>query len=85
MTTGILLIMLNTYWIWFHVDLWYSYHYSGMLFLFMYPDWILFLNSIFGLIGVIMGIGILWNKITVKFGLIINFIVILIGLLILFS
>ncbi len=53
--TGLIIIIVNLYWIWDNLYLMYLYYYSGMLFMLMYPDWLLILNAIFGMIGLLIG------------------------------
>lgn len=55
-------------WVW----LFYGYHYTGLLWFFMYPDWILILNTTFGLIGIAIGVGLIKRKIVIKKALIIE-------------
>lgn len=65
-------MLLNSYWVWHHVRLFYLYHYTDVLFGFMIPDWALALYVFLGLIGIYLGIRILKNTLTIKKGLIIN-------------
>ncbi len=45
----------------------------------MFPDWLLILNAILGLIGIFIGIGVIRKKINIKQGIIIGIIILLIG------
>lgn len=67
-------------WIW----LFYGYHFTGILWLFMYPDWILILNTIFGVIGIIIGTRLMKGRILIKKALLIEIPKFIIGLLILY-
>lgn len=67
-------------WIW----LFYGYHFTGRLWLFMYPDWILILNTIFGLIGITIGARLIKSKIVIKKALLIEIPKFIIGFVILF-
>ena len=48
---GLIIIAVNLYWIWDNLFLMYQYRFTGILWLFMYPDWVLILNAILGLLG----------------------------------
>ena len=45
----------------------------------MYPDWILFLNSGLGLIGILIGIRVIRLKTKIRTGIIIEFLILLLG------
>jgi uncharacterized membrane protein AbrB (regulator of aidB expression) len=79
---GILIILMNLFWIWFSLDLLYLYHFTEFHPTFYIPDWILIMNSIFGIIGIIIGIRVLKKKMNIKKALLTVFVLILIGLLI---
>ncbi len=77
--SGMIMIFFNLYWIWFSMHLWYLYNYTDILFLFMYPDWVLYFNSGLGLIGILIGIGIVKVKIKIKLGILIDIAFIILG------
>ena len=77
--TGLIIIIFNLFWIWDNLHLLYLYHSSGMLFVFMYPDWVLFFNSGLGIIGVLIGIGIIKMKTKIKYGILIDLLILVTG------
>jgi len=77
-----LVITLNLLWTVFWIWLFYSYHFTNSLRLFMYPDWLLIINFLIGLIGVYLGYRLLKNKISVAIALIIDIPLLLLGLII---
>jgi len=81
LVTGLTLIIVNLYWIWDNLYLLYLYHFTGMLFLFMYPDWVLLLNSVLGLIGFFIGIRVIRLKTKIKQGILIDSLILLGGAL----
>lgn len=82
--TGLIIILINTYWIWDNLFLLYQYNYSGLIWLFMYPEWTLILNSVLGLLGIIIGIRLILHKLTLKKGIIESVLLIVLGELIQF-
>lgn len=66
------MIIVNLYWIWHSMHLWYLYHYTDILFLKMYPDWVLYFTSGLGLTGILIGFGIIKAKIKIKPGILID-------------
>ena len=82
--TGLIIILINIYWIWDNLYLLYQYNYSGLLWLFMYPEWTLILNSVLGLLGIIIGIRLILHKLTLKKGIITSVLLIILGELIQF-
>ena len=76
---GLIILIVNFYWIWDNIYLLYLYEYSDFLFFMMYPYWLLILNSIFGLIGVFIGIKVLRKSIKIKPGILIDLFVLLTG------
>jgi len=79
--TGLILIFINSYWVWDNLHLLYLYHYTGTLFFIMFPDWVLFTNAIIGIIGIGIGVMVLKRKMTIKKALSINSLILLIGFL----
>ncbi|HML64276.1 MAG TPA: hypothetical protein PKC55_05550 [Dysgonomonas sp.] len=72
---GILLIILNICWIYFQLRLLYNYNFGNILYLYKIPEWILVLNTICGLIGVLLAVRLIkdkisaWTVIPANFGL----------------
>jgi uncharacterized membrane protein YsdA (DUF1294 family) len=81
---GLTIILIDTYWIWDNLYLLYQYNYTGILWLFMYPEWTLILNSILGILGMIIGIGLIRHKLKIKKGIISTVLLIILGKLIQF-
>ena len=82
LVTGLVIILSNLYWIWDNLYLLYIYHFTGVLFLFMQPDWVLLLNAALGLLGVVIGISVIRLKTKTKQGILIDFAILLSGALI---
>ena len=82
--TGLVIVGINLYWIWDNVYLLYQYHNTGILFLFMFPDWVLIFNSVLGLVGAITGIFTFFDKLTIRKGISVSFFLIITGLVIKF-
>jgi len=78
---GIMLVFINLSWIWDNLYTLYLYHNTSMLFLIMFPDWVLITNAIIGLIGAGIGILIMKRKMTIKKAIIMNSLILLIGFL----
>ena len=81
---GTLILIINIIWTGDWIWLFYGYHYSGKLYLFMYPDWILILNTIFGLIGILIGTKLMKGRIIIKTALLIEIPKFIVGFWILF-
>jgi hypothetical protein len=69
---GIILLIVNLTWTGHWIWLFYGYYFTGILWLYMIPDWMLILNMIIGLIGIFIGIKLINKKIKIKSALIIN-------------
>ena len=76
---GLIILIVNFYWIWDNIYLLYLYEYSDFLFFMMYPYWLLILNAIFGLIGVFIGIKVLRKSLKIKLGILIDLFALLTG------
>ena len=46
--------------------LYYYYHFTDILFAFMYPDWVLYINIFLCLANIFYGIKLIRNKISIK-------------------
>jgi len=77
--TGLIILLINAYWIWNNLYLLYLYHYSSVLFLIMFPDWTLILNAVLGLIGTLIGIKVIRKKMKIKQGILTDLLILLIG------
>ena len=63
---GIIQIILSAFWIYEMALLYYKYHFTNILFAFMYPDWVLILNIILSIISLFFGIKLTMNRISIK-------------------
>lgn len=59
-----LMIVLNCFWLYHWLELFYGYHFGGGFYFFRYPDWILVMNIIGGLIGIYLAIRLIKRKIS---------------------
>jgi hypothetical protein len=78
---GVTIIAIGSYTLISNLNLFYKYHFTGILFLFMYPDWILITNSFLGFIEIIIGLLILFNRIMKNKAIIFSLILIVITIL----
>jgi len=67
--SGFIIIIVNIYLVFFNLFLLYEYHYTNKLFLLKLPDWNLIANSIFGIIGVVVGIWVIKKKLKIIWGI----------------
>ena len=79
---GVLIIFINLFWIWFGLDLIYRYHFTEFYPTFYIPDWILIMNTLLAIIGIVIGYKVINRKLNLKRALLIDFVMISIGLLI---
>jgi hypothetical protein len=79
---GLIIIAVNLYWIWDNLFLMYQYRFTGILWLFMYPDWVLILNAILGLLGILIGINLVRQRMKIKYAILINGLLLIFGALI---
>lgn len=79
---GLIIAGLNLFgtahWLW----LLYAYHFAPIFWFFMYPDWVLLMNSAIGLTGIYIGIRLFRNQISLIFSILIEMAILSIGLLI---
>lgn len=71
---GIITLLVSIIWLLFYLKTYYDYNYTSKMFLVMVPNWILVINIIAGIIGSIVSIGILKQKINPLISTIIIFI-----------
>lgn len=62
---GIIQIMTSIVFFYFHAELFYGYHFTSILYLFMVPDWILVLNMLLGIIGIFIGVNTYKSKLKI--------------------
>lgn len=61
--SGFLLTVFSLWWCGYNLFLLYEYHFTNILFLAMMPDWILLLNAGISVLGIILGVKILKQRI----------------------
>ena len=76
------MLAINILWTAEFVYLFYGYHFTGILWLFMYPDWVLFLSIAIGLIGMYISYKLIRYKISLKNALLIDIPILIIGFLV---
>lgn len=79
---GLIIIVLSIFWMFQNVRLFYWYHYTDMLFAFMLPDWVLFMQIILASINLMIGYKLIIKKLTVKKGLLYFLLLFFIGVVI---
>lgn len=63
---GLGMIAVNAIYFYQFAFLFYSYHYTSVLYFFMYPDWILIMNMLFATIGIRVGFRLAFSNISMK-------------------
>lgn len=63
---GVIQIILSLFWIYNYAILLYQYHFTDILFAFMYPNWTLVLFILMGVLGIIIGLSTLLGKNNIK-------------------
>ena len=63
---GLIQIILSVYWIYEMILLYYKYHYTDILFTFMYPDWVLVSNILLSIVNLYFGMKLLNKKTSIK-------------------
>lgn len=63
---GLIQIILSVYWIYEMILLYYKYHYTDILFTFMYPDWVLVSNILLSIVNLYFGMKLLNKKKSIK-------------------
>ena len=70
--SGLAVIIINSFCLIFNLILFYNYHFTGILYLFMFPDWVLVLSIFLCSIGILIGICVIKHKIKISTGIIMN-------------
>ena len=78
---GLLIIIINLFCIWFSLHFLYRYHFTEFNPTFYIPDWILIMNSILAIIGIVIGFKVINRKLSMKGALLIDIALIFIGLI----
>ncbi|PNW28709.1 hypothetical protein BKP44_07265 [Formosa algae] len=65
---GTVQILLSIFWIYHYAILLYQYHFTDILFAFMYPDWTLILFILMGVLGILTGAYVILGKKKIKTG-----------------
>lgn len=76
---GLIQMVLSVYWLYEMISLYYKYHYTDILFAFMYPNWVLFLNILLSIINLYFGVKLITGKISNKGSYLTMVILIIIG------
>ena len=76
---GFVQTSLSIYWLYLIISLYLDYQNSNISFLFMYPNWVLFLNILLSAINLYFGIKLMSGKISNKRSYLAMFILITIG------
>ena len=63
---GLIQIILSVYWIYEMILLYYKYHYTDILFTFMYPDWVLVSNILLSIVNLYFGMKLLNKKTSIN-------------------
>ena len=71
---GLIAICINVLLVLESIYLLYAYNFTGILFLFMYPNWVLVINALLGIIGIYISILLFKNMIGIKLFLILTFV-----------
>lgn len=77
---GLIAICINVLLVLESIYLLYAYNFTGILFLFMYPNWVLVINALLGIIGIYISILLFKNMIGIKLFLILILIFVLWGI-----
>jgi len=67
---GLAFIAINLYWLWTWIELYYQYNFGNKLYMYMQPEWVIFLSIAVGLIGIIIGALILARSLTLRAGVV---------------
>jgi len=76
---GLGIIAFNLLWVWFWVDMYHHYQNAYLLFIYMVPDWIIFMNIGLGFVGILIGFLVISKSIGVKIGVMIDATLLLLG------
>lgn len=71
---GLVAIWINVLFVLRPLYLLYVYNFTGILFLFMYPNWVLLINALLGIIGIYISILLCKNMLGIKLFLILIFV-----------
>ncbi len=66
---GVIILLINLCWIYFWAELFYEYHFTNILFLIMLPNWLLVLEMIIGILGILVGMQLICNKLKMKYAI----------------
>lgn len=77
---GFVFLGLNILWTGHWFWLFYAYHFTSILWFYMYPAWVLILNILIGLIGIYLGYRLIKDKISIINSLIIDVPILALGM-----
>ncbi|SHJ78772.1 hypothetical protein SAMN04488007_1434 [Maribacter aquivivus] len=78
---GLFIILINLFWFWLSIYLLYRYHITDYYPTFRIADWILILHNVLALVGIIIGYKIITSKLNLKKAVLIDFILIILGVI----
>jgi hypothetical protein len=77
---GLITICINTLLVFDSLYWYYAYNFTDIWFLFMYPNWVLFVNALLGIVGIFISILLYKNRIGIKLFLIVTLTIWLVSL-----
>ncbi len=80
--TSIIITVINLIWTEHWISLFHDYYFTKILWLYMYPNWVLILNISIGLIGIYIGFRLIKNNIHIFKALSIVITLLILGLLV---
>jgi hypothetical protein len=72
---GIIVMIFNLIWTGHWIWLLYCYHFTDILWFYIYPNWIIIIHIIIGMIGFIIGIKLVQDKIAIKKAILIELLI----------
>lgn len=79
---GLIIAVVNVLWAAYWFRLFIAYHFTNILWFYMYPDWILVLNILIGFIGIYIGYNLIKSKLPLVVALFIDITILTLGLII---
>jgi hypothetical protein len=79
--TGLVIFCINSFWIWDNLHLLYLYHYTSVLWQFMYPDWTLYVNAILAFLGFLLAVKVIRYKIKIRNAILVDIMILASGFL----
>ena len=76
---GIILIIINVLWTSNFAYFFFAYRLKNVLWLVMYPDWVLIVNILIGIIGIVLGVLLMKNQLKLRTCLLIDIPILILG------